>query len=216
MWFATRVALTLMCCAAMMTLACASDTGDEEVELGSKDAESVSVEPVEGVEMAEAEVADVVPASTDKPAAADHGFTRAEDAAFDFTLKDTDGSYLRLSDYTGKVVLLNFWDTWCAPCRMEIPDLKELHHTYGKDGFLVIGVALARQGEQKVKNFVQSSEITYPVVIASREMLTAYGGVASIPTTFLLGKDQTIHKRYVGLQPKTVLESEIKSLLAEG
>ena len=85
MWFAARATLILMCCAALMTLACASDAGDEEVELVSKDAESVSVESVDVADMTETDMPDVVPASTDEPEAEGHGYARAKDAAFDFT-----------------------------------------------------------------------------------------------------------------------------------
>ena len=216
MRFLPRVTAIVVLCAALSMLACASDAGDQEATEVAEKTESVSVEPVE-LEKApdETQAAEAEKRST-QPADTDRGYTRAKDAAFDFTLKGIDGSYIRLSDYTGKVVLLNFWDTWCAPCRMEIPDLKEFHHKYAGDGFAVIGVALGRQGEQKVKTFVDQSGIDYPVVMASDEMIRAYGGVASIPITFLLGRDQTIHKRYFGLQRKQVLESEIRDLLAQG
>jgi peroxiredoxin len=215
MAFVSRVSLMLVLCMALVTMACASDTADEASQT-AKEPEPTLMKPAESTEPTEETQATEVEASSKMDTEPATSHPRAKNAAYDFTLKGTDGSYLRLSDYTGKVVLLNFWDTWCAPCRMEIPDLKELHSRYSQDGFVVIGIALGRNGEQKVRSFVQQSGINYPVVIASREMLSAYGGVASIPTTFLLDRDQTIHKRYIGLQRKATLEQEIKGLLAQG
>jgi thiol-disulfide isomerase/thioredoxin len=214
MYFTSRAIMVLTLCVALATMACASDSGEETGQM-AEETKSMTTESAEpAVEPAEPAAESDEPVSQQDKNPSEKN--RAANAAYDFTLKDTEGSYLRLSEYAGKVVLLNFWDTWCAPCRMEIPDLKELHGRYYDDGFVVIGVALGRNGEQKVRSFVQQFGISYPVVIASREMLSAYGGVGSIPTTFLLNKDQTIHKRYIGLQPKATLEKEIKNLLAQG
>jgi cytochrome c biogenesis protein CcmG/thiol:disulfide interchange protein DsbE len=134
----------------------------------------------------------------------------------DFNLKTLDGKTLQLSALKGKVVLLDFWATWCPPCKAEIPHFKELYDQYRGKGLEIIGVALDEGGEKDVAPFAQQNQINYPLAAAGAQQLAqAYGGVRGIPTTFLIDKQGKIAKKYVGYQDKQVFEKEIQALLAE-
>lgn len=130
-----------------------------------------------------------------------------------FTLKSTDGKDVSLADYRGKVVLVDFWATWCPPCRKGIPDLIELQKQYG-DKFVVIGISLDREKTLKdVVPFVESYKINYPVVYGTDEVVNHFGGVEAIPTAFMLDQNGKVVSKHVGLQPKSVIEEEIKALI---
>ncbi len=130
-----------------------------------------------------------------------------------FTLKSTDGKDVSLADYRGKVVLVDFWATWCPPCRKGIPDLVELQKQYG-DKFVVIGITLDREKTLKdVVPFVESYKINYPVVYGTDEVINHFGGVEAIPTAFMLDQNGKVVSKHVGLQPKSVIEEEIKALI---
>ena len=134
----------------------------------------------------------------------------------DFNLKTLDGKSLQLSALKGKVVLLDFWATWCPPCRQEIPHFKELYTQYHSKGLEVIGVALDEGGEKDVAPFAQQNQINYPLsATGSQELAQAYGGIRGIPTTFLIDKQGRIAQKYIGYQDKEVFEKEIQALLAE-
>ncbi len=130
-----------------------------------------------------------------------------------FTLKDLNGNDLTLSDYRGKVVFVNFWATWCPPCRAEIPSFIELVDKYGKDGFEVIGIGVDPRDFSKVPGFVEQYNINYPVVYATGEVVTAYGGIESIPTTFVVDRNGRVVEKIVGSRPKSTFESIVTSLL---
>ena len=134
----------------------------------------------------------------------------------DFTVKTLAGSPFKLSSLKGKVVLLDFWATWCPPCRQEIPHFKELYTQYHSKGLEVIGVALDEGGEKDVAPFAQQNQINYPLsATGSQELAQAYGGIRGIPTTFLIDKQGRIAQKYIGYQDKEVFEKEIQALLAE-
>lgn len=134
----------------------------------------------------------------------------------DFNLKTLDGKTLQLSALKGKVVLLDFWATWCPPCREEIPHFKELYDQYRGKGLEIIGVALDDGGEKDVAPFAQKNQINYPLsVTGAQELGQRYGGIRGIPTTFLVDKQGRIAQKYVGYQSKQVFEKEIQALLAE-
>ena len=133
-----------------------------------------------------------------------------------FSLKTVQGGSVQLFSLKGKVVLLDFWATWCPPCRAEIPHFKELYGQYRGKGLEVIGVALDEGGEKDVAPFVKQNQMDYPVTATgSQELAQDYGGVRGIPTTFLIDKQGKIAKKYIGYQEKQVFEKEIQALLAE-
>lgn len=130
-----------------------------------------------------------------------------------FELKDVNGKPVRLADFKGKVVLLNFWATWCGPCKFEIPWFIEFQKTYKDRGFTVIGVSLDEEGWEAVKPYLEAKQVNYPVVIGSEEVDQKYGGIESLPTTFLLDRDGRIAATHIGLVSKKQYEDDIQKLL---
>lgn len=128
----------------------------------------------------------------------------------DFTLTGIDGQNVQLSSFKGKVVILDFWATWCPPCKAEIPFFVELQSQYGKDGLAIIGAAL--DDPEKVKAFAKDYGINYPVALANRDTATTYGGIRGIPTTFVIDKKGNVVRQYVGYRPKEVFEADFKAL----
>ena len=135
------------------------------------------------------------------------------DRAANFALKDMKGKTVKLTDFKGKAVVLNFWATWCGPCKREIPDLVSLYDSYKKKGVVILGIALDDRGAEVVKPFVEKNKISYPVLIGGGEVVEAYGGFSAIPTTFFIDKNGIIRNYLTGMQSKAGFEREIKSLL---
>ena len=131
----------------------------------------------------------------------------------DFTLKDVDGRPFNFSATRGKVVILDFWATWCPPCRMEIPHFQALYEKYRTSGLVVVGVALDRGGAEAVKPFIEEQGVTYPILIGDQAVTVSYGGIRGIPTTFMIGRDGRIAGKVVGYKDKEYFEAEIKKLL---
>jgi cytochrome c biogenesis protein CcmG/thiol:disulfide interchange protein DsbE len=137
-------------------------------------------------------------------------------APLDFTVKDMNGRDVRLSDYKGQVILVNFWATWCGPCKHEIPAFVELYNAYKDKGFAVLGISTDDTPEQ-LKKFAQQMKMTYPVLVGSNRsdiIDDAYGPMWGIPVSFLIMKDGSICHKYMGLVTKEQLERELKALLA--
>jgi thiol-disulfide isomerase/thioredoxin len=130
----------------------------------------------------------------------------------DFTLPQLDGHDLRLSSYRGKVVLLDFWATWCDPCREEIPHLVELQQRYGESGLQIIGVSMDDSSDP-VRPFSQQFHMNYPVVMGTAQTGALYGGILGLPITFLIGRDGRIYAKHIGATSAEVFEKEIKTLL---
>jgi thiol-disulfide isomerase/thioredoxin len=119
----------------------------------------------------------------------------------DFALTDINGDIVKLSDYRGKVVFVNFWATWCPPCRAEIPHFIELVEEF-EDDFIVLGISVDRPNDKaKVPGFAESYNINYPVLFAD-EQIAAYGQISSIPTTFVVDKDGYVKGQIIGARPK--------------
>jgi peroxiredoxin len=133
----------------------------------------------------------------------------------EFTLKDSEAKTVSLSDYKGKVVLLNFWATWCGPCKIEIPWFIEFEQKYKDRGFAVLGIAMDEEGWEVVKPYLEQSNVNYRVLMGNDSLATIYGGVESLPTTFVLDRDGRIASTHVGLVSKSNYEDEIQQLLED-
>lgn len=131
----------------------------------------------------------------------------------EFTLLDIDGNKVSLSDFKGKVVILDFWATWCPPCIAEIPHFIELYDEYKNRGLEVIGISVDWNGQRVVPPFAEERGINYILLLGDDEVTDLYGGIISIPTTFILDREGGIRKRYMGYRDKEVFERDIKELL---
>jgi peroxiredoxin len=130
-----------------------------------------------------------------------------------FTLKDSAGHTVQLADYRGKVVLLNFWATWCGPCKMEIPWFIEFERQYKDRGFAVLGVSMDEDGWQAVKPFLAGMNVNYRVLLGDEAVAKAYGGVESLPTSFIIDREGRIAATHIGLVSKGAYEKDLKDLL---
>jgi peroxiredoxin len=132
----------------------------------------------------------------------------------DFNLPDMSGRSYKLSDLKGKVVILDFWATWCPPCRRGIPDFNSLYKEYQGKGVEIIGIALDEGGREEVVKGMAEYSITidYSVLIGNAEVSRLYGGIEAIPTTFILDQEGRISAKYVGLQEKAIFETKLKKM----
>jgi len=130
-----------------------------------------------------------------------------------FELKDATGAKATLADYKDKVVLLNFWATWCVPCRAEIPWFQEFDKKFKDQGFAVLGVSMDEDGWGIVKPYVEERKITYRIVIGDEHVSTMYGGIDALPTTFLIDREGKIAAIHTGLVSKATYEKEIRDLV---
>lgn len=139
----------------------------------------------------------------------------ARPMAANFTLTSLNGKRINLKRYRGKVVLLNFWATWCGPCKMEIPGLTTLQREYGPEGLRVIGMdVISEDTASAARAFYKQYRMNYPVVLASDKVGNLYGGLWATPTTILIGCDGRIYRKYVGYRNTSVLGHAINGLLA--
>ena len=131
----------------------------------------------------------------------------------DFTSPDLNGNPLTLSNYRGKVVLLDFWATWCDPCREEIPRFIALQEKYRDQGFQIVGVSIDDSPEP-VREFQRQFKMNYPVVMGNAKIAQLYGGILGLPVAFMIGKDGEIHAKHIGAMDVAVIEKEILGLLS--
>jgi thiol-disulfide isomerase/thioredoxin len=140
----------------------------------------------------------------------------------DVTFQDLQGNKVSLSSLKGKLVLVNFWATWCEPCRVEIPWMIDFQHKYSSKGFTLLGVAMDDDGKKVVDPFVQKTQfdvgghsmtMDYPIVLGNDEISSQFGGLIGLPTSVLISRDGKIIKRYIGLVNQKELETEIESEL---
>jgi thiol-disulfide isomerase/thioredoxin len=126
-----------------------------------------------------------------------------------WTLKDLHGKTVSLSDFKGKVVVLDIWATWCPPCRDEIPHFIELQDKYKDKGVTVVGMSVDSTGPEAVAKFAHDNKMNYPIVMADEATATAYGADQGIPLTIVIGKDGQVIGRHMGLTDKETFEDEI-------
>lgn len=168
------------------------------------------------VESTEAPSSEIVKASSESTSSStEASYTKAAD----FTLKSTEGKDVKLSDYRGKVVLVDFWATWCPPCVKEIPHFNELAAEYGDKGLAVLGVSVDQGGFKAIEKFQKKTPMKYTVVQSDRQTQMQYQSYlprqmqGGIPYTFIIDKQGNIREYYVGYRPKSVFEGAIKPLL---
>jgi peroxiredoxin len=130
----------------------------------------------------------------------------------DFELPDINGNPVSLSDFDGQVRLVDFWATWCAPCREEVPMFKEFHDQFGPEGFTLLAISMDDE-RTLVEEFVAEHEIPYPNLLGNAEIEQTFGPIVGYPMAFLLDRDGTIIETFVGAKPRNVLEEKIKKLL---
>jgi cytochrome c biogenesis protein CcmG/thiol:disulfide interchange protein DsbE len=138
----------------------------------------------------------------------------ASDEAPDFSLKTLSGNTFRLKEHRGKVVVLNFWGTWCPPCREEIPMFVKLQRELGNEGLQFVGVALERSaGPKEVRAFTQKMDMNYPVGLGDGSIARKYGGVRGLPMTFIIGPDGIIQGHIPGMATESMLRPGLEKLL---
>lgn len=128
-------------------------------------------------------------------------------------LRDLDGEVVRSTDFEGKVVVLNFWATWCPPCRVEIPGFTRVQEEYEEQGVVIVGVSLDQTGAAGVQAFSEEMEINYPVVMGDQKIVEAYGGIQALPTTFFIDRNGDIRNVHGGYLSRRALVKTIQPLL---
>src|SRR5262249_38542868 len=139
-------------------------------------------------------------------------FVKNPDPAPRFRVTDLEGKPISLDEAKGKIVLLNFWATWCGPCRAEIPDLVELQKKY-KDQLQIIALATDEDEPSEVKRFAEKAGINYRIGMASDSLRVDYGGIPALPTAFLIDREGRVVQKHVGLNDPSVYELEVRALL---
>jgi peroxiredoxin len=137
-------------------------------------------------------------------------------AAPDFALQSLDGKTIHLSDYRGKAVLLNFWATWCQPCKIEMPWFTDLQKKYGPEGLAVIGVAMDDAGPEEIGKFAKELRVEYPILLGKESVGEAYGGLQFLPATFYIDRNGMIVDRVFGLKSRAEIEENIRKALGSG
>jgi cytochrome c biogenesis protein CcmG/thiol:disulfide interchange protein DsbE len=167
----------------------------------------------------EATAATTNPAGDPAPAAS-HGddsvacMANPKPANFDFTMKDVDGNQVSLSAYKGKVVLLNFWATWCGPCKAEIPGFVRLQEKYRDKGLVIVGYSVDDPAE-KAKAYAAEYKMNYPILLGEgrEDVQDAYGPIWGIPASFIISRDGKVCRKHMGIAPEAVFEKELVALL---
>lgn len=134
----------------------------------------------------------------------------------DFTLDSLDGKKIQLSSYKGQAVLLNFWATWCGPCKIEMPWFVDLQKEYGPQGLQIVGVAMDDASKDEIAKFVKEMGVNYTILLGKEAVGQEYGGVNVLPTTFFIDRDGKIVAREFGLQSRSLFVDNIKKSLSQG
>ena len=130
-----------------------------------------------------------------------------------FDLKDVKGRTVRLSDYRGKVVLINFWATWCPPCREEMPDLVKLQGEHGKDGLQIIGVTYPPEKKSRVRRFARNLKVNYPIILGTREIKDRFSSDETLPLTVVINRNGKVSDIISGILLREEFDEKIKPLL---
>ena len=131
----------------------------------------------------------------------------------DFSLESLDGKSMRLSDLRGKAVLLNFWATWCGPCKIEMPWFVELQNKYGAQGLQIVGVAMDDASKEDIAKFAKEMGVNYPILIGKESIGDQYGGIPALPESFFIGRDGKMVDKIIGLKGKSEIEDAVKKAL---
>jgi peroxiredoxin len=134
----------------------------------------------------------------------------------DFELQSLDGKNVKLSDFRGKAVLLNFWATYCGPCKIEMPWFVALQNEYGPQGLQIVGVAMDDASTADIAKFAKDMGVNYPILLGKEAVGQSYGGVDVLPTTFFIDRDGKVTDREFGLQSRSVFVDNIKKALGQG
>jgi cytochrome c biogenesis protein CcmG/thiol:disulfide interchange protein DsbE len=146
-------------------------------------------------------------------AEADAGDDWARKTAPDFELRALDGHRIRLSDFRGRIVVVNFWATWCAPCRVEMPWLSGFSVRYRDQGLTVLGISVDDGGRERVEKFVHERPVEYPILMNDGNVDQRYGGVRFLPQTFFVGRNGKIIRRVYGIRTQADFEADVRSAL---
>src|SRR5689334_10256855 len=130
-----------------------------------------------------------------------------------FALKDVNGDIVRLRDYRGKVVLINFWATWCPPCRAEMPDLVRLQRDYGKEGLQIIGITYPPEKRGRVRRFARSLKVNYPIILGTREIKDRFSSEEALPLTVVINRNGKVSDIISGILLREEFDEKIKPLL---
>src|SRR5215471_7551925 len=131
----------------------------------------------------------------------------------DFALTSLEGKTVKLSDFRGKAVLLNFWATWCEPCKIEMPWFVELQKKYGPQGLQILGVAMDDAGPKEIADFAKKMGVNYPIMIGKEAVGEQYGGLPYLPSTFYIARDGKVVDRVYGLISRSEIEADIQKAL---
>ena len=130
-----------------------------------------------------------------------------------FVLRDLNGRTVRLSDYKGKVVLINFWATWCPPCRAEMPDLVRLQTEHAKEGLQIIGITYPPERKSRVRRFARSLKVNYPIILGTRQIKARFSSEETLPLTVVINRDGSVSHIISGILLREEFEEQIKPLL---
>ena len=131
----------------------------------------------------------------------------------DFVLADLSGNPVQLSDFKGKMIILNFWATWCGPCREEIPFFVEMYKKHKDDGLMILGISLDQAGVETVKHFADKYNMNYPVLLTDNQVHYVYGGIQAIPTSFIISRNGRVVNRFNGNPGEEAIKHEIEKWL---